>query len=103
MIPQTLFIHNLPSQTTDAELEMIFARHGRVLKATVQAAKPSEGRRRDSVSGQVQVHADDVEQISWIMSGSWYKNKCLDVRTQAQRRGGCHERGERAIYVAHRY
>lgn len=103
MIPQTLFIHNLPSQTTDAELEMIFARHGRVLKACVQPAKASEGRRRDSVSGQVQVHADDVEQISWIMAGSWYKNKCLDVKTQAQRRNARQERGERAIYDAYRY
>lgn len=97
VIPQTLFIDNLPSQTTDTELATIIARHGRVLKASIRTK--ADNKRRQAVSGVVELHPDDFEHVSWVMAGSWYKNKCLDVRTSLGQR----EPRERSIYTAHRY
>lgn len=108
-MPQTLFINNLPSHTTDAELATIFSRHGRVLKAWINPSKiasksPSaRTHRHGTVSGVVEVHPDDFEQMSWVMAGSWYKNKCLDVQTEAMRRQGNSQTRERAIYTDTRY
>lgn len=76
---QTLFVGNLPSQTTELELTTIFARHGRVLRAWLEPFKTSPKHARQ---GFVELHADDAENVLWILNRSWYKNRQINVQSK---------------------
>ena len=110
-MPQTLFVSNLPSQITEAELETIFSRHGRVLRAWLDPGQParspkaavSHGKARGPArKGYVEVHPEDADTIVWTLNGSWYKTSWIDVQTQAEHRRRSQSR-ERAVYTAYRY
>ncbi|HEY9844068.1 MAG TPA: RNA-binding protein, partial [Candidatus Obscuribacterales bacterium] len=81
-MPQTLFVSNLPSQITDHELETIFSRHGRVLRAWLEQPSPSAKGHRSTRKGFVEMHPEDAENVIWILNGSWYKTNCLDVQSE---------------------
>lgn len=110
---QTLFVTNLPSQTTDMDLETIFSRHGRVVRAWLQPAEAAgngnanRGARTGSNSratrkGFVEMHPEDADQVIWILNGSWYKNRQIDVQNSAMRKERSQNK-ERSVYIASRY
>ncbi len=101
---QTLFVSNLPSQTTDSDLETIFSRHGRVLRAWIQPDKQNtpHNPKHTTRRGFVEMHPEDADNVIWIMNGSWYKNRQIDVQNSANRKQR-HVSKERTVYIAGRY
>ena len=112
-MPETLFVSNLPHQTTDLDLETIFSRHGRVLRAWIvtdtseaprqQPAGRKPTQHKGSCKGYVEVHPEDVEQVILVLNGSWYKTNVIDVQTEAQRRQRNRMPRERTVFTSSRY
>ncbi|MGE3724832.1 MAG: RNA recognition motif domain-containing protein [Candidatus Sericytochromatia bacterium] len=73
----TLFVSNLPPETTPAELEKIFSRHGQVVQAQV-AVSQKTGQIQNF--GVVEMSESDAQWACETLHRSWYKNNCIEVQ-----------------------
>lgn len=77
MLMPTLFVSNLPPETTPAELEKIFSRHGQVVQAQV-AVSQKTGQIQNF--GVVEMPEADAQWACDTLHRSWYKNNCIEVQ-----------------------
>ncbi|PIQ27907.1 hypothetical protein COW36_08830 [bacterium (Candidatus Blackallbacteria) CG17_big_fil_post_rev_8_21_14_2_50_48_46] len=76
-----LFVSNLPPETTPAELERIFSRHGHVLNAQM-AVHQKTGQLQNF--GLVEMSEKDARWAQETLNRSWYKFSRIEVQfTQA--------------------
>jgi RNA recognition motif-containing protein len=72
-----LHVSNLPPETTPAQLEEIFARHGQVVCAKM-AVSHTTGQLQNF--GQVEMPEEDAQWACETLHRSWYKNNCIEVQ-----------------------